>query len=700
MNFIQRYDPAKFGLFFALKATISFIVSVAAGYFAGEILATATSVTQFLADGGALNALNSNLSAAATKIIAGANTLNSNLSATATTISAHAAPLSPRASAMLCAIFAANASICIFFLDSLDGDIRAKSAFLALYAVLGVGAVCVVAWLYWLGWVLLCATFAWVFFAQITPLYNANLGKIFGMTTMTGIVTLVSLTSTSFALAPAALGCALGAAVAGVLRLGRFGKYGKFTARTNVILLDDLQAMCREVAHPREFDAAQSRCAEDIARFKEIFEHKSSSIKNSASIIFHAKAIFYLYKLEDIFHALVSLRAYEHNMPESDIVAAAFGEISHNLGELKKIFAGEKPTLTRAVFNAIAASEHRLFAASLAVAYDKFDLIDKGGQDEILLQRKKRRTLREAARLISLKNETTLNALRIATSVTLAFFIAFATGVEHGVWIAIGVITISKQTSYQTRQVGLKQMAGNCVGLLAGLVLVGALQGFAGVFYVALLGVIFAAFYLRGFPIFYFYVAFMAAFVMVFYLIQPHFLALVLWRFADIFIGFLLAFGLSFAFKNRSNRLILKTKFQAVLRALKNLLELRDFAKKEGAALAALADYKTAIRQSDGRTFGELRTSLTLYKALEETNSLIANLRDYTRAGAVARTDAALANDVKIIAVRFEMIEKKLCALPYYFYDDVEARWLCRDERALFLLRKIAALQEVVVKRV
>lgn len=638
MHFLQKYDPANFGLFFALKATIAFIGSVSVGFLVGGLMG---------------------------------------------------------------AIFAANAALCIFFLESLDGDMKTKSSAIALFALLGAWAIWIMAEIYQFGLWLVLPTFAWVFVAQISSLYNANLGKVLQMTTMNGIVTLVVLGSSTLQLKEAVLGSLVGTAVAGFLRLCRFGKYGKFTAKINSILLDDLTAMCREFDHTKEFQLASQKCSNDIEKFKEIFEHKSANIKNSSSIIFHSKAIFYLYKLEDIFHALLSLKSYQHNMPQTEIVAAAFEEIAQNLQELKKIFKGEKPNLVFAVFEEIKQSQHKVFASSLAIAYDKFNLIKKGGDDEIVLQRKKSRTLAQTLRLISLKNESTLNAFRVALSVSIAIFIAFETGVDHGVWIAIGVVTVSKNSSYMTRQTGLSQMGGNCVGLFIGLGLVFAFKGVLPLFLLLLLTVIFIAFYLRLFPIFYFYIAFMTAFVMCFYLIQPDFLTLVLLRFIDICIGFVIAFAISFAFKNRSNKLLLNAKFHEVLKALHNLLSLSGFAKKESLAVRALNNYKTAITQSDGRSFGELKTSLLLYKNLEELNSLISNLRDYTKVnGAQLRHDAALENDIKIIAVRFEMIDKKLCALPYYFYDNLDERWLCKDSRAHFLLRQIASLQEKIIRLV
>ncbi len=633
MSFIKRYDPAKFGLTFALKATITFILAVFLGYIFGTLTG---------------------------------------------------------------AVYAANAVICIFFIDSLDGTTRHKFALLLAYIALGSLAIIFVKATYSVAFLILVPTFLWLFCVQAINAFSANFYKILHATTMCGTVTLIMLTSLpELVLTDAIFGFVIGGFLATFFRLARFGKYGKFTAKIHTLLLSDLIKMSEEIKEGKDFDKAAETTHKHINEFKAIFEHRSSTIKDAQTIIYHSKSIFYLYKLEDIFHALISLKSYQHKVKDKDLVERVFCELTQNLKELKKIFVGGEVELKNEAFLCVQETQWTLFASSLKVAYDKFRLIKEGGEDKLNLQSKPPKSFYKFVKNFSLKGESALSSLRIATSVTLAIFIALVTKIDHGVWIAIGVLTITKNSAYLTLLNGIDQIKGNIVGLFFGLMLVFGLKNLALAYFVVLLAFIFLAFYLKLFPVFYFSVAFMTAFVMIFYLMQHNFVELVLLRVVDILAGFLIAFALSFAFKNHSNRLILKAKFTKTLNLVSELMLFKSFVKVEKDAIGALQEYKLAIRQSDKRGIAALRRSLTLFKSLHETNLLISNLRDYTKIRAI-RGESDFLNDTKIIITRFEMIKKKIDKLPNYFYDDLEDKWFSKDEKLLYILRRIANEQRKI----
>ncbi len=51
---------------------------------------------------------------------------------------------------------------------------------------------------------------------------------------------------------------------------------------------------------------------------------------------------------------------------------------------------------------------------------------------------------------------------------------------------------------------------------------------------------------------------------------------------------------------------------------------------------------------------------------------------------------------MNIIITRFEMIGKKLNKLPYYFYDDVEDKLICNDEKISYLEKYV--LDQLVLR--
>ena len=53
--------------------------------------------------------------------------------------------------------------------------------------------------------------------------------------------------------------------------------------------------------------------------------------------------------------------------------------------------------------------------------------------------------------------------------------------------------------------------------------------------------------------------------------------------------------------------------------------------------------------------------------------------------------------DINIISTRFEMIEKRVNKLPYYFYDNMEGRILSQDIKIKFLLLEIAKKQDRII---
>ncbi|CUU81516.1 FUSC family protein [Campylobacter hyointestinalis] len=642
-KFIKTYDPANFGLTYALKASISMLLCGILSYYFFGI------------DG---------------------------------------------------AIFATNASMSIFFINSLDGTNFTKLKYLYLYIAISALFLPFVKIAYDIGWLLIVPTFIWMFFVGISSLFNQNLNKALSIANITGLVALIVQSSGYFELQNSLFGLVLGGFIASFMRTLHIGTYGKFTKKTYNLLLDDVIKMSKNLFDTKEFDGLTTKCGDHIDAIKKIFANKSASIKDERIIIHHSKSIFYLYKIEDIFHSLISLKRYFIKIKDDKLLKDVQNEIILNLTELKNIFQDKKVNITKNAFETVKQSNFSIFAASLSVLYNKFKLIKDGGEDNIVLDKKPKKSLKQIYKEINFKNDTVRNSFRLTLSVAIAILIAELTKIDHGVWIAIGVLSVSRASSYMTKVVGFDNIKGALIGVCLGLVIIYFLKSTL-LFLVIVLFFVFLTFYLKIFPTIYFSSAFMTTFVLVFSVIKTDFLELIIYRVTDVLIGFLVAFGVSFIFFRKIGEQKLTSNLLLVTLSLSKLTACLihkngNFATYEKAVLKDLNTYKQAVLEGDKRDYSGFKASLEIYKNLSEINSLIINLKDYIKLLKHSGWNdyMTFTSDINIIKTRFEMIEKKVNKLPYYFYDTLDDKVISEDKKIIYLIKLIADRQNKIANLV
>lgn len=646
LEFIKRYDPASFGLIYAIKATISGVLCVYTTY-------------HFFGPYGA--------------------------------------------------IFGVNASMSIFFLNALDGTIFTKIKFLTFYVLISLMFLPFSKFAYDLNWCLVFPTFIWMFFISASAIFSSNLNKILLIVNVTGLVSLIVQSSGYLDVKNSVHGLVVGGIIASTIRLVRVGTYGKFTKTTFKLLLDELAKMSQNLFRKKSFDALSIECESYIDSTKKIFAHQSSNIKDARVILNHSKAIFYLYKLEDIFQSLISLKRYFGKIKDVSLLTKVKNEITYNIYQLKNIFYNKKVDIRTESFEIAKKSNFPLFIASLSVIYAKFFLIRDGGEDKIALEQKEEKSFNEIIKSINLENETIINSFKLALSVSLAILIAQLTKVDHGVWIAIGVLSINRATSYMTRVVGFNNIKGAIFGILLGLILIYSTK--STIFFIPIIFIgTFFTFYFKNFPILYFATIFMATFTMVFSILKSDFLELIIFRLADIFIGFLVALTVTMLFFRHSSEIKLVSKLCLAINKLSKLAKSfllsktnSKFIISEKEVMSSINLYKATILENDRRKFSKFKNSLEIYKNLYEINSIIINLKDYIRSIEEEKFNlmhSHLKSDVNIIITQFEMIDKKIHKLPYYFYESFDDKLMCEDEKIKYLLGLIASRQVKILNLV
>ena len=638
VKFLNHYDPSWFALNYSIKATISILICGFAGNFFGGFLGM---------------------------------------------------------------LYAANSSMIIFFLASLDGSTKIKIYYFLLYIILGIFAILFVSTIFKFSWLFCFFTLIWMMFVGFSTLFNANLNKILTIVNATGLLTIIASSQSNWDLTHALQSFIVGSIIAIAFRLTRFGTYGKFTKRSCTLILDDLIHMSQNINNDKEFLNLAKQCDEHINEIKKVFAHKSSTIKDERLIIHHSRAIFYLYKLEDIYHLLVAMQRYFKSIKNPNLLNALNSEISTNLIELKNIFIDKNSNIQTNALELARVSDYEIFKASLEVLYSKFRLIKDGGEDKITLEYKKQKSLKEILKDITLHNPTIQNSLRLAIGVSIAIIIAAFGDVHNGVWIAIGVLSMSKDSSYMTKITGIANIKGTLIGITLAFVLIHIVVN-ENLFALFCVVCIFLTFYFKNFPPTYAMAAFMCAFAMVYSLILGNAADVVYIRIIDILIGFILSFVVAFILFRHTNEIKLSDTYIKLLPKFKNLsssiIEGR-FTIELNAISNSLTSYHNTITQSDRNK--ELKRYLEIYKNLHDISSLLSNLKVYTdslkQSNKLITAKDALNSDINIIATRFEMIEKRVNKLPYYFYDNMEDRILSQDIKIKFLLLEIAKRQDRII---
>lgn len=71
---------------------------------------------------------------------------------------------------------------------------------------------------------------------------------------------------------------------------------------------DACDMTCALKSSQREFNSASDKTISHINSLKAMFKNDSINLKDARLIRNHARAVFYLYKMEEIYYSLISIR--------------------------------------------------------------------------------------------------------------------------------------------------------------------------------------------------------------------------------------------------------------------------------------------------------------------------------------------------------------------------------------------------------
>ena len=332
--------------------------------------------------------------------------------------------------------------------------------------------------------------------------------------------------------------------------------------------------------------------------------------------------------------------------------------------------------------------------------YDKFLLIKEGGEDKLSFNNTKKITLKEAFKKINLKNEVLKESLRLAICMSLAIFIAQALHINHGIWIAIAVMSLNKSDEDALKNAGRDSLLGGVIGFFIALAFV-KFMGESYAFYVVVFIGMFLVYYLKAYKQIVFATAFMFEFTAIFSLIKRDFLALMVDRLLDVAAGFVIVFA-AYLLTRKNDYTAIKNSLSSALIGFRNLVQIslnesnKDaFSTDEKRVLGSLNELNYAIKVSKNLDDDNIKNAKFIARKLDDINSDLVKLRNYLNLDELKEKNA-LQNDVKIISDRFLMLDKKIKKLPYYFISEIETKLLCKDENAKKLILRVALGQNEI----
>lgn len=494
----------------------------------------------------------------------------------------------------------------------------------------------------------------------------------------------------------------------GVRFLISFGRYGRFTIKTFRSLLFSTRNMLDNIYSKEAFLQSKIRLAEQINNLKINLNTQSAKIKDPHLIKDMKRVLFYLQKLEDIYHSLSSVHNYFVQNANNPLYRKVKDEIDFNLNELSKIFIYKKPHIKKDELN-LCCDEDKVFLSLLKIIYNKIDSFHKVSNDEIKLNviLKEKKDLSSFLSVFSLDDLTFRYAIKYAFVIAISILIAIYSRMENGIWIAIGAISMVRQNIGTIRDAIKDYLLNSFIGFIIGFIIVVLFRD--SVIFIPLFSImIFFVLYLKVYPYKIWISTLSIALVMMFALLNDDFVVLLFERLLDITIGAILVIAVFLTvLVNKRDKSTIVLFNQAIIN-LKELLESinnssqPDFIKKENYYLISYHeliditdhihnDYHTIYTKDD------IKSILKTTNYLDLLNQNLIQLNDYLHSFEIPKDEVVLyTNDVNILISRLDMLSKMLSNKSFFFRVDIEAGFLYKNEGFNAIASSIFDLQNKI----
>ncbi|MWV63125.1 FUSC family protein [Helicobacter saguini] len=323
----------------------------------------------------------------------------------------------------------------------------------------------------------------------------------------------------------------------GFLLLNNPGNYGKYTQVYYPLVLKYLSNMLKNVDNPHEFTRYKSLTFNLMHNIKQTLHTKSSVYNDNYMIKNIKRAIFYIYRIEDIYMLVTLLPEYKIARDYPSLQS----EILYNLNELSRIFAGKIPKLQRKIADSIIFLEFNsqkqdALANIIKILYSKLESFSRVGSNiDTTFNPPAQKSFKNIIKSFKTKDATFKFSVKYSLAIGLSLLIAMLLDINRGIWISMGIVSVVRPSVGGMQKIGKEYVIATFFGIMVGIFL--AVFANAIVFYSLFAVLLFFVVYLRGFPFWLWSGFMMCVFVMMYSALYDDFLVYVFDRLIDIGLG-------------------------------------------------------------------------------------------------------------------------------------------------------------------
>ena len=509
--------------------------------------------------------------------------------------------------------------------------------------------------------------------------------------------------------------------IVGFLLLDTASNYGKYTRLYYPAVLLSLKNMVLHLHSPKDFSHYKKATFVMIYNIKQTLQTKSFVYNDNYLIKNIRRALFYIYRIEDICLMIAVLAKY--NLHKNHPILQ--NEIVENLEKLSRTFIGKIPHISRVEADKIingdasqlAKEQDKALADILKILYYKMESFCRVGSGaDPTFSAPEKKGLKDVFAALSWTNVTFRFSVKYSLAIGLSLVLATLLNINRGIWVSLGVVSIVRPSVGGMQNLGIEYFVSAAIGILVGIVFSVFFTGTA--FFIVFGITIFFVIYLRVYPFWLWSGFMMSAFVMMYSLLYEDFLHYAFDRLLDIGIGVLFAimvFLLLWPRYSRDNLRPLLLTQTGLLKELFGLmadansrkdLESENLQSKYTDFLHNLDELKETIKDSKhevgGRKNQIVLYGLELVEVLEfiilRMNELVQvhTLRYANQMESESKNEGEVLykNDLRALQQRFEMIEMLLNKTPHFFKFDEDNRFLSDEgSHSKQVIREIFGLQ-------
>ncbi len=495
--------------------------------------------------------------------------------------------------------------------------------------------------------------------------------------------------------------------IIGFLLLNNPSNYGKYTQVYYPLVLGHLKNMVKNIDSNGEFGRYRDLTFSMIHNIKQTMQTKSSIYNDNYMIKNIKRAIFYIYRVEDIYLMVNILPEYKITKKYPLLQH----EIIENIEELSRIFSGKIPNIKKQQANKILSLEkttpkERALQNILKILYYKMESFCKVSKNsDPAFNPPAKKSFKNIIKAFDYKNITFRFSVKYSLAIVLSLVFATLLNINRGIWISLGVVSVVRPSIGGMQNISKEYFFSAAIGIGVGIILSVFANTF--VFYCLFIILIFLVVYLRVFPFWLWSGFMMCSFVMMYSILYEDFLHYVIDRLVDIGLGVIFAMFVFKAIWPRFSHNNLKPLVVKQVESLKSIFELiRDSKEnikpldnhtiqiKHADFLHNVEELKNTLRDSKSEK-AEARNQIVVYgfDLINVLESLIIKVNELIQICVSHEYDKnyqeIYTNDIKSLENRFEMIENLLNNSPHYFRFDVDSvllsnknthfAWITRD---------------------